>query len=91
MKEIAKAEMDRMILEAEGVRKAMEVIATGMARASGEDMSLTAIVESTIRLLVIRRFLDTQEKIATSNNTKIFLFPSKDSIPFAHTGWHDKL
>ena len=72
------AEAERQRLEADGIRLAIETLANAIA-ADGQPRN-KAIKES-LQFLGLVRYLETQGKFASSDSTKVLMFPSQDNLP----------
>jgi len=80
---LAKAEAERMRLESKSMQHAILHIANaiqskqqngaGSSRSNNKEG-----VDGAIQLIMVTRYLETQAKLASSNNTKVLLFPTKD-------------
>mmetsp|Transcript_9378 Transcript_9378/g.13479 ORF Transcript_9378/g.13479 Transcript_9378/m.13479 type:complete len:215 (-) Transcript_9378:26-670(-) len=83
IEELAKAEARRSILEAEGTQSAIRSMAKSIADMSGE-RSGTKSTDAALQLMLMNRYMQAQEKLANSDNTKVLMFPTKDSIPITY-------
>ena len=72
------AEAERQRLEADGIRLAIETLATAI---TGEGSSRAQAVQEAIQFLGLVRYLETQGKFASSEGTKVLMFPSRDDLP----------
>lgn len=72
------AEAERQRLEAEGIRLAIETLANVIA-VDGQPRDI-AIKES-LQFLGLVRYLETQGKFASSDGTKVLMFPSQENLP----------
>jgi len=88
IKEYAKAEAMRKRLEGEAWKDAIREVAQAIGEANGESGPSPKTADATLQLLLVNRYMGAQEKIATSENTKLLMFPTKDSIPLTHSGLH---
>jgi regulator of protease activity HflC (stomatin/prohibitin superfamily) len=73
---LAKAEAERMRLEAEGFRNAMTQIAYAIKYEV--DNSNKEGADGALQLLMLSRYLETLARFASSNTTKVLMFPTKD-------------
>jgi len=80
----AKAEAERQRVEAGGLKVAIETVATAIAESSSSTKE--SAVEGAVQFLSLIRYLETQSKFSSSNNTKIIMLPSKDSLPLTYGG-----
>ena len=71
-------EAERQKMEAEGIRIAIETIANSIA--DGGESRAGAIKES-LQFLGLIRYLETQGKFASSDGTKVLMFPSQENLP----------
>jgi regulator of protease activity HflC (stomatin/prohibitin superfamily) len=78
----AQGEAERLSLQASGMKTAIQTIAQALAEARGKDKDKT--MEGAIQLLMFDRYMETQARFAGGNNSKVLMFPTKDSIPLAH-------
>lgn len=76
----AQGEAERLRLQATGTKTAIETVAQALADARGKDKTM----EAALQLLMFDRYMETQAKFAMGNNSKVLMFPTKDSIPLAH-------
>jgi len=94
----AQAEAHRQRIEAEGLKVAIEAITTAIMMSSSSNNSKShneshndvvqkeKAVEGAIQFLTVLRFLETQAKFASSDNSKIIMLPTKDSLPLTYGG-----
>ncbi|CAB9496992.1 Stomatin-like protein 2, mitochondrial [Seminavis robusta] len=78
---LAKAQAEKMKLESEGLQVAIAQISASI-QGSADNQA----VQGAIQLLVFMRYLDTQAKFASTNSTKVLMFPTKDSLPLTYPG-----
>lgn len=76
----AQGEAERLRLQATGTKTAIETVAQALADARGNDKTM----EAALQLLMFDRYMETQAKFAMGNNSKVLMFPTKDSILLAH-------
>ena len=76
----AQGEAERLSLQAAGMKNAIQTIAHALAEARGKDKTM----EGALQLLMFDRYMETQARFAEGNNSKVLLFPTKDSIPLVH-------
>jgi len=85
----SEAEAKRQSLEAEGIqlaiRKIAEAIATSNGGNKGGQVGEKAMKDA-LQLLSLVRYMETQGKFASSNGTKVLLFPTRDSLPLTYEG-----
>ena len=86
IQELAKAEALRIKLEAEALREAIREVALGIGEVNGEPGPSPEAATSALQLLIMNRYMSAQEKVATSENAKVLMFPTRDCIPFTNTG-----
>jgi len=91
----AEAEASRQRIEAEGLRRAIETVAEGISSSSsaggrnddGEGPPPSGeAVEAAVQFLTAVRYLETQASVARSDNSKVVMLPSKDSLPMMTYG-----
>jgi len=97
----AKAEANRQRIEAEGLQVAIEAITEAIMvspknskshNQNNDDNERNDVVqrekavEGAIQFLTVLRFLETQAKFASSDNSKIIMLPTKDSLPLTYGG-----
>jgi regulator of protease activity HflC (stomatin/prohibitin superfamily) len=88
----AEAESNRQRIEAEGLQIAIEAITDAIMKNQNQTPDNTDskarenAVEGAIQFLSVLRFLETQAKFADSNNSKVIMLPSKDSLPLTYGG-----
>jgi len=78
----ARAEAERQRLESEGLKLAIQNLAGVFSDGDGGKDG----VETAVQFLSLIRYMETQAKFAGSNNTKIMMLPSKDSLPLTYAG-----
>ena len=78
---LAEAEATRVKTEAEGFRKAIETIAEAIDGNKTEDA-----IDKAVQLLMLNRYLEAQTKVAESPNSKVLMFPTKDTLPITYAG-----
>lgn len=85
----AEGESERLRLEADGlaqsIDRVVDTIERWVAKEFIQDHGSRAL-ESALQLLMLNRYMDTQGKFASSNGTKVLMFPTKDSIPLTYEG-----
>ena len=85
----AEAEANRQRIEAEGLRTAIEAIAETIMddnNNSSSSVNKEKAVEGAIQFLSVLRLLETQGRFAESNNSKVIMLPTKDSLPITYGG-----
>jgi len=86
----AEAESNRQRIEAEGLQIAIEAITDAIMKNQKQDNNNSKArvnaVEGAIQFLSVLRFLETQATFADSNNAKVIMLPSKDSLPLTYGG-----
>ncbi len=87
----AEAEAERQKLEAQGMNLAIQSVATAIANTGGSYRNQNGrpsenAVKDALQLLTLVRYLETQGKFASSDATKVLMFPTKDSIPLTYEG-----
>merc|ERR550539_506424 len=92
----SEAEAERQKLEAEGINMAIRNIATAIASAGGSYRNENGLpsenaVKDALQLLTLVRYMETQGKFASSDCTKVLMFPTKDSIPLTYEGLNSLL
>ena len=92
----AEAEAERQKLEAEGIYAAIQSIAAAIASAGGtyrkqNGLPSESAVKDALQLLAWVRYMETQAKFASSDGTKVLMFPTKDSIPLTYEGLNSLL
>lgn len=70
---LAKAYAEKSLIEAQGLRQAID-----------ELKAATGSTDAALQMLLFREYMNSQSKFAESNNTKAFLFPTKDSLPVTY-------
>lgn len=80
----AQGEAQKLTLEAVGTKQAIETISAALAAAASSSEEGKAAVEGAMQLLMFERYMTTQATFAAGNNTKVLMFPTKDSIPLTH-------
>jgi len=71
-------EAERQRLEAEGIRVAIETIANAIAE---EGHSRSEAIQDSLRFLMHKQYLETQGKFASSDGTRVLMFPSQENLP----------
>ena len=92
----SEAEAERQKLEAEGINMAIRNIATAIASAGGSYRNENGLpsenaVKDALQFLTLVRYMETQGKFASSDGTKVLMFPTKDSIPLTYEGLNSLL
>ena len=83
----AEAEASRQRIEAKGLKLAIKAVAEAIAGGNEEHTIPThEAMEAAVQFLIAVRYLETQGRVATSNNSKVVLLPSKDSLPMTYGG-----
>lgn len=95
---LAEAEKHRMRVEADGMAEAVQRIAGAISASSrqgkrggskhengnvspdGDDM------DKALQLIMLTRYMETQAKFASSDGTKVLMFPTKDCVPLSYEG-----
>jgi len=80
----AEAESNRQRIEAEGLREAIRAVAEAIG--GNKAIPKSEAVEAAVQFLTAVRYLETQGRVATSDNSKVILLPSKDSLPMTYGG-----
>ena len=70
---LAKAYAEKSLIEAQGLRQAID-----------ELKAATGSTDAALQMLLFKEYMNSQSKFAESNNTKAFLFPTKDSLPVTY-------
>lgn len=83
---LAEAEANRQRIEAEGLRMAIATVADGIVGDNRDAAARGEAVEAAVQFLTAVRYLEMQGKIAVSDNSKVILLPSKDSLPMTYGG-----
>lgn len=71
-------EAERQRVEAEGIRVGIETIAKAIA---GEGHSRAQAVKDSLHFLMHKQYLETQGKFASSDGTRVLMFPSQENLP----------
>jgi len=79
----SKAEAERQEIEAEGIKLAIEKVAKAISLNGQINQN---DVKDALQLLTFVRYMETQGKFATSEGTKVLMFPTKDSLPLTYEG-----
>ena len=74
----SQAEAERQRLEAEGIRMAIKTVADAM---NIDGKSNNKAMQDSLQFLGVVRYLETQGKFASSDGTKVLMFPSMDKLP----------
>ena len=72
------AEAERQRLEADGIKVALETLSDEMVK---DGRPRVEAVRQSLQFLGLVRYLETQAKFASSDNTKVLMFPSRDDLP----------
>jgi len=85
---LAAAERERMMTEAEGMEEAIKRVAGAISSCSGSgsDKVHQKDVDKALQLIMLTRYMETQAKFASSEGTKVLMFPTKDSVPLTYDG-----
>jgi len=85
----ANAEKERQRIEAEGLKIAIETVASaigkGMEKGRGQPDQRECIGKA-MEFLALIRYMETQAKFAGGEGTKVLMFPSKDCLPITYEG-----
>ena len=81
----ARAEKERQMLEAEGLKLAIQTLA-GAVNSGGDGGDGLDPTQVAVQFLSLIRYMETQAKFAQSDNTKVVMLPSKDSLPLTYGG-----
>lgn len=92
----AEAEKDAMVLAAEAMAKKMEIEADGLARSFATvsealERSPGKVLEATLQVFMLRSYLEAQVAFSGNNQTKVLMFPTKDTVPLAYSGLKEML
>ena len=79
----AQGESEKLSLQAAGMEKAILTVAHALTEARDKDKT-GKTMEGALQLLMFDRYIEAHSKFAEGNNSKVLLFPTKDSIPLAH-------
>jgi len=83
----AEAESNRQRIEAEGLRVAIRAVSDAIGNGNGDSaIQKSEATEAAVQFLIAVRYLEMQGKIAESDNSKVILLPSKDSMPMTYGG-----
>lgn len=87
----AEAEASRQRIEAEGFKVAIRTVAEAIGEGDNDENTSTIprgeAVEAAVQFLIATRYLETQNKLASSDNSKVIVLPSKDtSLPMTYGG-----
>lgn len=89
----AEAEKRAAILAAEGEAERSHTEARGQAlafrtllAALAHDDANEAAKQLAIQVLMLRAYLETQTQLAKSSNTKVLMFPTKETVPLTYEG-----
>ena len=79
----SQAEAERQRIEAEGIKMAIQSLATAISTAGGSYKTQNGQIneramQDALQLLSLVRYLETQGKFASKDGTKVLMFPSKD-------------
>lgn len=86
----AQGEAERQLLEANGLKDAISIVAQTLSNSYGPEYSggnrEKESVEGAIQFLSLIRYLETQARFASSDSTKVLMFPSKNTLPMTYGG-----
>jgi len=86
----AQAEAERQMLEANGLKVAIQTIAKTLSDSYGPGYTGSKekdSVEGAIQFLSLIRYLETQARFASNDSTKVLMFPSaKNALPMTYGG-----
>jgi regulator of protease activity HflC (stomatin/prohibitin superfamily) len=71
-------EAERQRMEADGIRLAIETLASAI---SGEGGSRSEAIKDSLKFLMQKQYLETQGKFASSDGTRVLMFPSQENLP----------
>jgi len=95
---LAEAERDRMRFEAEGMAEAVNKIASAISSSSrgskqgGGKHAVRGVssggddTDKALQLIMLARYMETQAKFASSEGSKVLMFPTKDCVPLTYGG-----
>jgi len=85
---LARAESERLRIEADGLRQSIEqiVAAVDTSQGKGKGPHGKDAMDATLQLIMMMRYMETQAKFSTSKGTKVLMFPTKDTIPVTYEG-----
>lgn len=76
MEVMAQAKSEKMRIEAQGMKSALDELARDYSESS----------DAALQALLLKEYMETQAKFAASDATKVYMFPTKDSIPLSYQG-----
>jgi regulator of protease activity HflC (stomatin/prohibitin superfamily) len=82
----AEAESNRQRIEAEGLQVAIRAVSEAIGNNGDSAIQKSEATEAAVQFLIAIRYLEMQGKIAESDNSKVILLPSKDSMPMTYGG-----
>jgi len=82
----AEAEANRQRIEAEGFQTAIRAVSDAIGGHQNGGVPSSEAIEAAVQFLTAVRYLETQGALAKSNNSKVILLPSKDSLPMTYGG-----
>eukprot|EP00614_Pseudopedinella_elastica_P029954 CAMPEP_0172628516 /NCGR_PEP_ID=MMETSP1068-20121228/162376_1 /TAXON_ID=35684 /ORGANISM="Pseudopedinella elastica, Strain CCMP716" /LENGTH=254 /DNA_ID=CAMNT_0013438763 /DNA_START=304 /DNA_END=1068 /DNA_ORIENTATION=- len=73
----AEATAERSRIEADGLKKAFEILSKAIKETGKSDEEA---IDATVSLLMMRAYMETQGRFADSNGTKLLMFPGKETV-----------
>eukprot|EP00588_Corethron_pennatum_P001032 CAMPEP_0194286648 /NCGR_PEP_ID=MMETSP0169-20130528/32961_1 /TAXON_ID=218684 /ORGANISM="Corethron pennatum, Strain L29A3" /LENGTH=342 /DNA_ID=CAMNT_0039033135 /DNA_START=13 /DNA_END=1041 /DNA_ORIENTATION=- len=89
---LAQAEAERLRIEADGLKESIERIARAVETSAGGGRSDRGglpgkdAMDAALQLIMMTRYMETQAKFASSDGTKVLMFPTKESVPLTYEG-----
>jgi len=78
----SEAESERMRIESQGLARSFLQMVSALKK-DGIDESLRS---TAVQVIMLRNYLETQGQIAGSSNTKVLMFPTKETVPLTYEG-----